>query len=286
MASNEMRAFLDALRDSPKKGESGSIAEQRAITDDAMAGEPVPENVLIDDFTLADRPARKYFTPGVREDATLLYLHGGGYRVGSLDSHHSFMAHLAVACETAVNGLGYRLAPEHPYPAALDDAVAAYREILEYTPGERIMIAGDSAGGGLALACCLRIRDEGLPMPGCAALLSPATDLTCSGESMRDSREVFMKDMAMYAGDYPLDTVGISPLFGDMAGLPPLLIQAASDESLLDDSTRLEKRASDAGVSVDMQLFDDAFHVFQIFTHLPESQAALSAIGSFYKRHI
>ena len=148
MASNEMRAFLDALRDSPKKGKSGSIAEQRAITDDVMAGEPVPENVLIDDFTLADRPARKYFTPGVREDATLLYLHGGGYRVGSLDSHHSFMAHLAVACETAVNGLGYRLAPEHPYPAALDDAVAAYQEILEYTAGEKIMIAGDSAGGG------------------------------------------------------------------------------------------------------------------------------------------
>ena len=286
MASEEMRAFLDGLRDSPKKGQSGSIEEQRAITDEFMAGQPVPENVLIDNFTLANRPARKYFTPGVREDATLLYLHGGGYRVGSLDSHHSFMAHLAIACETAVNGLDYRLAPEHPYPAALDDAVAAYKEILEYTAGEKIMIAGDSAGGGLALACCLRLKDEGLPIPGCAALLSPATDMTCSGDSMGDVRDEFMKDTALYAGDHPLDTVGLSPLFGEMSGLPPLLIQVASDEALLDDSTRLEKRASEAGVSVDTQMFDDAFHVFQIFTHLPESQDALSEIGAFYRRHI
>jgi acetyl esterase/lipase len=246
----------------------------------------VPDNVLIDDFTLANRPARKYFTPGVREDATLLYLHGGGYRVGSLDSHHSFMAHLAVACETAVNGLEYRLAPENPYPAALDDAVAAYKEMLDYTAGEKIMIAGDSAGGGLALACLLRLKDEGLPTPGCATLLSPATDLTCSGESIGDLRDVFMRDAPLYAGDYPLDTVGISPLFGDMSGLPPMLIQVASDEALLDDSTRLEKRAVDAGVSVDIQLIDEAFHVFQIFTDFPESQDALSDIGTFYNRHI
>jgi len=286
MASKEMQAFLDGMRDKPKKSKSGSIEEQRTGLDKFMSYLKVPDDVLIDDFTLADRPARKYFTPGVREDATLLYLHGGGYRVGSLDSHHSFMAHLAVACETAVNGLDYRLAPEHPYPAALDDAVAAYREMLEYTVGEKIMIAGDSAGGGLALACLLRLKDEGLPMPGCATLLSPATDLTCSGESIGDLRDVFMRDAPLYAGDYPLDTVGISPLFGDMSGLPPLLIQVASDEALLDDSTRLEKCAVDAGVSVDMQLIDEAFHVFQIFTDFPESQDALSDIGAFYNRHI
>lgn len=286
MASKEMQAFLDELRDMPKKGKSGSIKEQRALTDEFMAGQPVPENVLIDDFTLANRPARKYFTPGVREDATLLYLHGGGYKVGSLDSHHSFMAHLAVACKTAVNGLGYRLAPEHPYPAALDDAVAAYKEMLNYTEGKKIMIGGDSAGGGLALATALRLKDEKLPMPGCIALLSPWTDLTCSGASLAGARDEFMQGAARYAADHSLHTVGLSPLFGDMSGLPPILIQVGSDEALLDDSTRLEKRAVDAGVSVDMKLIDEAFHVFQIFTDFPESQDALSDIGTFYNRHI
>jgi acetyl esterase/lipase len=286
MASTEMQAFLEGLQDKPKKKDLGSIEEQRAVTDEFMANQPVPASVLIDDYTLAGRPARKYFTEGVREDASLLYFHGGGYTVGSLDSHQSFMAHLAIACETAVNGLDYRLAPEHPYPAALDDAVAAYKEVLEYTAGEKIMIAGDSAGGGLALACMLRLKDEGLPTPGCAALLSPHTDFTFSGESLGSARDEFRRYAAAYAGENPLDTVGMSPLFGDMSGLPPILIQVASDEALLDDSTRVAERASDAGVTVDMQLIDDVFHVFQIFTHFPESQDALADIGRFYNRHI
>jgi acetyl esterase/lipase len=286
MASTEVQAILERLQDKPKKKDLGSIEEQRAETDKFMADQHVPDNVLIDDFTLAGRPARKYFTSGVREDATLLYLHGGGYSVGSLDSHHSFMAHLAIACKTAVNGLDYRLAPEDPYPAALDDSVAAYKKMLEYTAGEKIMIAGDSAGGGLALACMLRLKDEGLPMPGCAALLSPHTDCTVSGESAADVRDEFLEGVADYAGDYPPDTVGISPLFGDMSGLPPMLIQVASDEALLDDSTRVAKRAVDAGVTVEMQSIDDVFHVYQIFTHFPESQDALTEIGNFYNRYI
>lgn len=124
MASDEMQVFLEGLKEKPSKNKLGSIEEQRADTDMFMANQAVPRNVLIDDFTLAGRPARKYFTEGVREDATLLYLHGGGYRVGSLDSHQSFMANLAVVCKTSVIALDYRLAPEDPLPAALDDAVA------------------------------------------------------------------------------------------------------------------------------------------------------------------
>jgi acetyl esterase/lipase len=215
-----------------------------------------------------------------------LYLHGGGYTVGSLNSHNGFMAYLAVACNARVIGLDYRLAPEHPYPAALDDAVAAFTGMTKSIAAGKTMIAGDSAGGGLALACVLRLKDEGLPLPGCAALLSPLTDLTCSGESLGSYRDQFAKGAAAYVGDHQPDTIGISPLFGDMAGLPPLLLQVVSDESLLDDSVRLEKRARDAGVSVDIRLFDDAFHVFQIFTEFPESQDALSDLGRFYKLHI
>lgn len=281
-----MQAFLASIADPNNRKKTGSIEEQRATLDAFMGDMDVPPSVLIDDYTLAGRPARKYFEAGVREDATLLYLHGGGYRVGSLDSHHSFMAHLAMACETAVNGLAYRLAPEHPYPAALDDAIAAYQELLQYTAAEKIMLAGDSAGGGLALASLLRIKDEGLPTPGCAALLSPHTDLTFSGASMGAMREPGLEGAKLYAGDYPLETARISPVFGNMSGLPPLLIQVASDEQLLDDSTRVAERAAAAGVSVDLQLIDDAFHVFQTFTFLPESQSALQKIGEFYKRHI
>jgi len=148
------------------------------------------------------------------------------------------------------------------------------------------MIAGDSAGGGLALACVLRLKNEGLPLPACTALLSPWTDLTCSGESLGQARDSYAKGAVPYVGNHRLDTTGISPLFGDMAGLTPLLIQVASDESLLDDSVRLEERARAAGVSVDLRRFDEAFHVFQVITEFPESQDALGDLGGFYKLHI
>ena len=154
------------------------------------------------------------------------------------------------------------------------------------TPAENIMIAGDSAGGGLSLACLLALKDRGMPLPGCATLISPFTDFTFSGESVEHERETFAKGGSPYIGDFPPETVGVSPLWGDMEGLPPLLIQVASDEALLDDSTRLERRAGDAGVSVNIRLFDEAFHVFQIFTEFPESQDALSDIGNFFDRHI
>ena len=287
MVSDKMKALLEGMKSARSQAKKQlPIEQQRADLERYVSHLKVPEGVLIDDFLLAGRPARKYFTPKVREDATVLYLHGGGYCVGSLDSHHSFMAHLAVACETSINGLDYRLAPENPFPAALDDAVAAYKEMLEYTNGSKIMIAGDSAGGGLALACALRLKDENVAMPGCLALLSPWTDLTCSGESLRDVRDQFVLNATHYASAYALDTVGLSPLFGDLSGLPPLLIQVVSDEKLVDDSRRLQALARQSDVSVDMEVIDKAFHVFQIFTDLPESHAALAAVGRFYNAHI
>ena len=286
MASEQMQVFLDAFRDAPPKTNKPSFEQQRADMDAYMAGQVAPDDVLVDDYTLAGRPARKYFRSGVREDASILYLHGGGYCVGSLDSHHAFTAHLAVACATSVNALDYRLAPENPYPAALDDAIAAFLEMAKYLPADRIMIAGDSAGGGLALSCALTLKERGLPLPGCLALLSPATDLTASGESLSEFQQEYRDGALPYVGEHDATDAGISPLFGDMAGLPPLLVHVASDEAMLDDSTRLQARALEAGVVVELRRFDEAFHVFHIFTHLPESQDALAHIGEFCRKHI
>jgi acetyl esterase/lipase len=287
MASEQMQAFLDAMvGEQNKKKDERPIEEQRAGLDAFMSYLPIPENVDIVDLELAGRPARRFLPNGARTDRGVLYLHGGGYYVGSLDAYRSPMAHLSVACDAVVTGLDYRLAPENTYPAALDDAVSAFQEMSESIAAKNIMIAGDSAGGGLALACLLRLKDEATPLPGCATLISPWTDLTCSGKSLGVTREFFVQTSRDYVRDYPPETVGASPLFGEMAGLPPLLIQVASDEALLDDSTRGASRARDAGVSVDLKLFDEAFHVFQIFTDLPESQEALSEIGTFFDRHI
>ena len=286
MPSEQMQAFLDAMGDQPKQKDKRPIEEQRAGLDEFMSGQKIPDDVVIVDLEVAGRPARRYLPKEAPTDRCVLYLHGGGYTVGSLDSHHGLMAHLSVACHSVVTGLDYRLAPEHTYPAALDDAVAAFEELSGSIAAENIMIAGDSAGGGLALACLLRVKDEGSPLPGCATLISPATDLTCSGKSLGAVRDAFVESSHAYIGDYPPQTVGISPLFGDMEDLPPLLIQVASDEALLDDSTRLETRAGDAGVSVDLRLFDEAFHVFQIFTGFPEAQEALSEIGRFFDLHV
>jgi acetyl esterase/lipase len=286
MASEQMQAYLDAIKDQPKKKDTRPIQEQRTGLDELMSFRPIPDNIDIVDLELAGRPARRYLPIGARTDRGVLYLHGGGYTIGSLDAYHGLMAHLSVACHAVVTGLDYRLAPEHTYPAALDDAVATFEEMSRSTPAEKIMIAGDSAGGGLALACMLRLKEEGSRLPGCATLMSPWTDLTCSGKSLESERGAYLETASSYAGDHPPETVGISPLFGDLGGLPPLLIQVASDEALLDASTRLATRAGDAGGSVDIKLFDEAFHVFQIFTELPEAHEALSEIGSFFDLHI
>jgi acetyl esterase/lipase len=286
MASEQMKAFLNAMKGQPKKKDNRPIEEQRAGLDELMSSQRIPDYVEIVDLELAGRPARRYLSNGARTDRGVLYLHGGGYTIGSLDAYNSLMAHLSVACQADVTGLDYRLAPEYTYPAALEDAVAAFEEMSESMAAEKIMIAGDSAGGGLALACMLKLKDEKSRLPGCATLISPWTDLTCSGESLGRERETYVEGALPYIGDFPPETVGISPLFGEFEGLPPLLIQVASDEAMLDDSTRLEARARAADVSVDIRLFDEAFHVFQVFTDLPEAQEALSEIGSFFDLHI
>ncbi|WP_250512070.1 alpha/beta hydrolase [Caballeronia sp. INDeC2] len=233
----------------------------------------------------------EWLTPPTNPRATILYLHGGGYYFCSPRSHRAITFGLATRANARVFSLDYRLAPEHRFPAALDDSVAAYRRLLEDgVPAHSIVIAGDSAGGGLALATLLALRDVGDPLPAAAVLLSPWTDLTGSGESMRtnDGRDpmyhasVFPRVAAQYLGPTDARHPYASPIFGEFERLPPLLIQVGDTELLLDDSTRVATKARAAGVRVELEIWRNVPHIFQIWApFMPEARDALSRAATF-----
>jgi len=232
-------------------------------------------------------------TPGVRDDAAVLYLHGGGYVIGSPRSHRHLAAAIGAAAKTRVLLPDYRLAPEHPFPAAVDDAVAAYRWLLarDIAPG-RIVIAGDSAGGGLTVATLLALREARLPQPAAGVCISPWVDLTCSGGSYatRAAADPIVKSESIvamagvYLGGADAKTPLASPLFADLHGLPPLLIHVGDDEVLLDDSVQLAERARKAGVDATLDVWPKMVHVWHwFFPMLDEGHAAIDRIGEFVR---
>lgn len=229
---------------------------------------------------------------GAPQENVLLYLHGGAYLVGSCRTHRQLVSHIARAA--GINALvpEYRLAPEHPFPAAIDDAVGVYRSLLAdgFRPGN-IVIAGDSAGGGLTIATLLSLRDAGGPMPAAAVLLSPFLDVTASGESAttRAAQDPWFdaKDMVVVARNYCGDGADlrnplISPVFADVTGLPPMLIQVGDDEILLSDSTRFAANMKAAGREIELEIWPEMWHVFQLFIgKMPESREAINKIGDY-----
>lgn len=228
-------------------------------------------------------------------DQAVLYLHGGGYVIGSVRTHRVLMAGLSRASGARVLGLEYRLAPEHPFPAAVEDAVAAYRWLLRqgYAPG-RIAVAGDSAGGGLAVAMLAQARSYGLPLPAAAVCFSPWVDLEGIGDSMTanaGSSDMVERDGLLFMANAYLNGANpraplAAPLYADLRGLPPTLIQAGGAETLLDDSTRLADAARAAGVAVELDVWDDMIHVWQLFAPmLPEGRQALAQAGAFIRKH-
>ena len=232
---------------------------------------------------------------GAPESRVVLYLHGGGYIIGSTRTHRPLMAELSRASSARVLGLDYRLAPEHPFPAPIEDAVAAYRWLLNegYDPA-RIAVAGDSAGGGLTVAALVQIRYVGLPMPGAAVCISPWVDMEGLGESMETradadpmvGKEGLLLSAKTYLGGSDPRAPLAAPLYADLRGLPPMLIQVGDAEVLLDDSTRLAGIAREAGVHVEMDVWDDMIHVWHLFAPiLPEGRQALSQAGEFIKKH-
>ena len=227
-------------------------------------------------------------------ERTIYYLHGGGYVACSPKTHRGFTASLALAAEAKVLALDYRLAPEDKFPAALEDAVAGYRLLLDKgEKPEKIVIGGDSAGGGLTAAALIALRERGLPMPAGAFLLSPWTDLAATGETLVTNDPVdpmlsgkMVKELAsLYCGDFSPKDPLVSPLYGDLRGFPPLRIYVSDTEILLDDARRLAERAGEQSVVVDLRVWSKLPHVWPIFVAfgIPESKAAFGEIVEFIK---
>ncbi len=228
------------------------------------------------------------------DDRVVLHLHGGAFVIGSPRSHRGLASSLSRTSRSAVVLPEYRLAPANVFPAALEDAMGAYRWLVEdrgFRPG-RIAVCGDSAGGGLGLSLLVRLRDEGFELPACYVGMSPWTDLAGTGPALVELDELdpwlvaeMMGPVArMYAGDTPLDDPRVSPLYADLTGLPPMLVHVGTHEILLDDARRLVARARDAGVDASLGTFEEMWHVFQAFPGLPETRRSLREIGAFIRR--
>ena len=232
---------------------------------------------------------------GTTDSRVVLYFHGGGYIIGSPRTHRAMLAELSKSSAARVLALDYRLAPEHTFPAPVEDSTAAYRWLLNegYDPA-RIAVAGDSAGGGLTVAAMVQIRYLGLPMPAAGVCVSPWVDMEGLGDSMETratadpmvGKESLLESAKTYLGGADARAPLAAPLYADLRGLPPILIQVGDAEVLLDDSTRLAGIAREAGVEVQMDVWDDMIHVWHLFAPmLPEGKQAISQAGEFIKKH-
>jgi len=290
MASPQLQQAIDMFKQMAQAmAEAKDMNAMRAVMIEAQA----PAGVTCTPVEVGGVSAEWSVADGSAEDKVILYLHGGGYVMGSAGSHRDVTGRLSKASGARVLSLNYRLAPEHPFPAPVDDAVAAYRWLLaqDISPSN-IAIAGDSAGGGLALATLLALRDAGHPLPAAGVGISPWVDMEGTGESMTTraavdpvvQKEGLLEMAKLYLGDTDPKNPLAAPLHANLAGLPPLLIQVGDAETLLDDATRITERARKAGVDVTLKIWDEMPHVWHLFAPiLPEGQQAIEEIGTFFK---
>jgi monoterpene epsilon-lactone hydrolase len=294
MASNELQTLINILRSQPKLSELG-IEEQRAQMELGFTQFKVPPDVHCEPVDAGGVPAEWVTTPNVLPERVVYYLHGGGYVIGSINTHREMISRLSRAASARVLIIDYRLAPENPFPAALDDSVAAYRWLLSVgVDPARLVIAGESAGGGLTLATLVALRDAGEPLPRAGICISPWVDLEGLGESIVTEAETDLlvdRDIGLiwakaYLGSLDPRTPLASPLYADLTGLPPLLVQIGTAELLFDDARRLADHARAAGVGVTLEPWDDMIHMWHFFAAmLPEGQQAIDRIGEFVREH-
>jgi acetyl esterase/lipase len=292
--SKDQRDAVDQMMRHAPLDLGGDVPEQRENFEKMIAAIPLADDVVTAAGTLGGIPVVNVEVAGAESGAVVFYLHGGAYAIGSAAASVGLASDVVRRAGGRAVSVDYRLAPEHPYPAAVDDAVAAYRSLLESVPASRITIVGESAGGGLAVATLVALKRAGLPQPSSAVVFSPWADLTLSGDSMRAKAAVDPSltpaGLRLRAADYAAGSLAdplVSPVFADLAGLPPLLIQAGSHEVLLDDATRLAARAAAADVSVALEVTPGVPHVFQSFAAvLEEAAGALNSAGTFIREHL
>ncbi|MQA35104.1 alpha/beta hydrolase fold domain-containing protein [Modestobacter roseus] len=294
--SQQQRDTIDQVLRHSGLDLGGEVAEQRRRYREMMSAIPLPGDVRTEDAALGGVPVVVVTVDDVPATSTILYFHGGAYAIGAAALSVGLASGVARAAGARTVSVEYSLAPEAPHPAATDDAVAAYRGLLEDgVPAGAVVLAGESAGGGLALAAAVAIRAAGLPAPAAVYLVSPWVDLTLSGESIVTKAPVdpsvdpagLGRRALDYGGGHDLGDGRLSPLFADLTGLPPLLLQVGGNEVLLDDSTRLAARAAAAGVQVTLQVTPGVPHVFVGFAGmLDEADRALAEAGRFLATHL
>jgi acetyl esterase/lipase len=292
----EQRENLDAILRQSALPADADVDEQRRLLRELLSAQPLPADVTVTEAALGGVRTAEITIDGIEPRHVVLYFHGGVYVMSDAFLAAGLASQIARRTHAKVVSVDYRLAPEHPHPAAVDDALAAYEALLQDgIAASDIVFAGDSAGGGLAIATLVNARDHGLPLPAAAFVMSPYVDLTLAGTTMETKREVdpllsreaLQARVADYTSDQDAALGLISPLFADLSGLPPLIIQAGTHEVLLDDAVRLARQAATADVEVTLDITPQVPHVFQAYSPLlDEAAAALDRAGQLLSTHL
>jgi monoterpene epsilon-lactone hydrolase len=290
MTEDEIAALRELLTSRPRPT---SVAERRERLDALGSAYPTAEDIRLEPVSAGGVPAEWSFAPGADASRVLLYLHGGGFSVGSITSHRAMVTEAGRSAQTRTLAIDYRRTPEHPFPAALDDALQAYQWLLEQgVQPERIAIGGDSAGGGLTVAVMVSLRERGLPLPACGWCISPWIDMEARGESYATKAAIdpmISKDYILELAGWYLNGVAprtplAAPLYTDLMGLPPLLIQVGSAETLFDDSVQLAAKAGAAEVRVTLEVWPHMIHAWPLFyQQLTDGRRAIAKAGAFIR---
>ena len=295
MPSKEYQDILELLKSMPDTL-GLSFEERRSNFEEQASQLPIAENVSCEPLSVDGIPAEWIVPDEASDQAVLLYLHGGGYCIGSINTHRGMVSHIAKAAKTRALLIDYRLAPEYPFPAAVEDSTATYKWLLSQgIVASDIIIAGDSAGGGLTVSTLVSLKEKGIPLPAAAMLISPWVDLAITGDSVISKAEIdpmvtkegLIEMAEAYMDETDPRTPLASPLYADLVDLPPMLIHVGTSEILLDDATRLVDHARKSGVDVTFNAVEGMCHVWHFFSiMLPEALEAINEVAGFMREHL